>query len=124
MPDEKITVLQRLAEDGSSTWGYLWLVVLAAWGGSVSYLSRLKEDSTKRFSTVELTGEWTISAFSGLLTAFLCAEMGVSYYLTAVACAISGHMGGRAISLIEGAFKARAGYVPPPPQNKKDGDSN
>ena len=107
MPEEKITLLQRLVADDASVWGYLWFVVLAVWGGTANYISRARRERDHVFSVVELMGEWTISGFSGLLTAYLCAEAGFSYYITAVACAIAGHMGGRAICIIEGLFKSR-----------------
>lgn len=107
MPNEKITLLQRLAADDASVWGYLWFVLLAVWGGTANYISRAKRENGHVFSAAELMGEWTISGFSGLLTAYLCAEAGFSYYITAVACAIAGHMGGRAICIIEDLFKSR-----------------
>ena len=107
MPDEKITLLKRLAEEDSSVWGYLWFVFLAVWGGTANYLSRVQRDKSVNFSAVELMGEWSVSGFSGLLTAYLCAEAGFSYYMTAVACAIAGHMGGRAIYMMENLFKSR-----------------
>ena len=107
MPNEKIPLLQRLAEDGGPIWGYIWFIVLAVWGGTANYISRIRRDKAIRFSVAELTGEWTISALAGLLTAYLCAEMEFSYYITAVAVAIAGHMGGRALYLIEDMTRRR-----------------
>lgn len=107
MSDEKITVIQRVAEDGSNALGYLWFVLLAVWGGTANYIHRSNNDAAREFRVIELIGEWFISGLSGLLTAYLCAEAGFSYYITAVACAVAGHMGGRAINLIEHIFKSR-----------------
>ena len=47
--------------------GYLWMVILALWGGTASYLSRLKQNQALTFSLAELAGEWAISGFAGLL---------------------------------------------------------
>ena len=80
--------------------GFLWFLLLAAWGGTASYLSRIKKMKTP-FSIMELVGEWTISAFAGIVTAFICYEMQFSFYATAALTGIAGHMGGRAIALME-----------------------
>lgn len=89
--------------------GYLWMVVLALWGGTASYLSRLKQDRALTFSLAELAGEWAISGFSGLLMAYICTEMHMSWYMTAVATGITGHMGGRGLFMIERFIKRRFG---------------
>lgn len=80
--------------------GFLWFLLLAAWGGTASYLSRIKKMKTP-FSVMELVGEWTISAFAGIITAFICYEMQFSFFATAALTGIAGHMGGRAIALFE-----------------------
>lgn len=91
----------RLADMLSATGvGFVWFLLLAAWGGTASYLSRIKKTKT-RFSIMELVGEWTISAFAGVITAFVCYEMQFSFYATAALTGIAGHMGGRAIALVE-----------------------
>jgi hypothetical protein len=89
--------LKVLLENGL---GYLWFVLLALWGGTVSYISRVRKNKTP-FSLVELLGEWTISGFAGLITAYICAEMEFSFYVTAALTGICGHMGGRAIFILE-----------------------
>lgn len=89
--------------------GYLWMVVLALWGGTASYLSRLKQNQALTFSLAELAGEWAISGFAGLLMAYVCTEMHMSWYMTAVATGITGHMGGRALFMIELFIRRRLG---------------
>lgn len=84
----------------TSSFGFLWLLVLSAWGGTASYLTRLKK-SKAPFSFMELVGEWTISAFAGVVTAYACYEMNFSFYATAACAGIAGHMGGRGIALVE-----------------------
>lgn len=100
--DEKNIVLKELIENGL---GYIWLMVLALWGGTVNYLSRLKQGKVHVFSFVELVGEWTISGFAGILTTFICLELQFSWYWTAFLTAISGHLGGRAIFMFEKYFQ-------------------
>lgn len=80
--------------------GFFWFGLLAVWGGTANYLSRIK-DSDTAFSIMELVGEWTISAFAGIITAYVCYEMEFSFYMTAAMSGIAGHMGGRGISLVE-----------------------
>lgn len=89
------------------TIGYFWLILLAIWGGTVNYLLRLRKGHVLVFSFTELIGEWAISGFAGLLTAFVCAEMGMSWQLTAFFTGVAGHLGGRAIYLFEQYAQAR-----------------
>lgn len=86
---------------GISSFGLLWFSLLAIWGGTANYLHRVKKAEIP-FSLMELVGEWTISAFAGVITAYVCYELGFSFYMTAAMAGIAGHMGGRGISLVEG----------------------
>lgn len=101
MPDNTGAILTKLIEGGL---GYIWFIVLALWGGTVNYLSRIRKGSMA-FSFAELVGEWSISGFTGIITAYICAEMQFSFYMTAALVAISGHMGGRALFVLESWFK-------------------
>lgn len=107
-PDLVDKLLDMFASTGI---GFLWFFLLAVWGGTASYLGRIKKMKTP-FSIMELVGEWTISAFAGIVTAFVCYEMQFSFYATAALTGIAGHMGGRAIALMENFFEAQWGrYV-------------
>jgi len=86
--------------------GYVWVMLIATWGGTVSYLSRIRR-SRVQFSVVDLLREWCISGFAGLLTFFVCQEMGLSPWMTAFAAGISGHAGGRTIAVWEQWLKSR-----------------
>lgn len=79
---------------------YIWLLLLALAGGSIQYLDRIKRKGLP-FSLPELLGEWLISGFAGLLTMHLCLWQGWSLHLAAVLTGIAGHMGGRAIYMIQ-----------------------
>lgn len=105
MPEQHISVLKQLFDAGV---GYIWFIFLAVWGGTVNYITRLKGDKSP-FSIIELVGEWVISGFSGLITAFICQEMGISFMYTAAAAGVAGHMGGRGIYMIEKIINKRIG---------------
>lgn len=102
-PESGGAITKVLAETGL---GHLWLIVLAIWGGTVNYISRIKT-SKAAFSITELIGEWTISGFAGIMTALVCHSLEWDWYLTAAATGIAGHMGGRAIGLAEHWFSNR-----------------
>lgn len=103
MPDGTTNLFRQLIETGV---GWIWFIVLAVWGGTANYISRIRKDKMK-FSTVELIGEWTISGFAGVVTGLLCTEYGMSLNMTFVMVAISGHAGGRAIFLLEQLYQSR-----------------
>ena len=90
---------------GVSSFGLLWLSLLAIWGGTANYLARIKSSSVP-FSALELVGEWTISAFAGVITAYVCYELGFCVFIPAAMSGIAGHMGGRGIALMEGWIAA------------------
>lgn len=79
---------------------YVWLMLLAAWGGTASYLARVRKLGLT-FSFAEWLGELVISGFSGIVTAYLCMWAGFPPVLTFAFAGVAGHMGGRAITLIE-----------------------
>ncbi|MFV1943498.1 phage holin family protein [Pseudomonas luteola] len=98
---DDLGLLQRITLWASSAGvGYLWFVLLAIWGGTASYVTRIRKNQSP-FSFVELIGEWSISGFAGVITAYLCNVAGFSYFATAALAGIAGHMGGRGIALIE-----------------------
>lgn len=105
MPDNTTKVLRTILEAGL---GWIWLMILALWGGTVNYISRTRKEKTP-FSLVELIGEWTIAGFAGVITGLICMEYQVSQYLTFAAVAISGHAGGRAIFMFERYLLNRMG---------------
>ena len=87
--------------------GWLWIFGLAVWGGTASYIARVRKMRLP-FSFVELVGEWTISGFAGVITGYVCFSAGFSDYATMAFAGIAGHMGGGAIALLEQRF---AGWV-------------
>lgn len=107
MPDGQhgTSIIKQLMDGGI---GYLWFVLLALWGGTVSYIGRMKRDD-KSFKALELLGELVISSFAGLITAYGATELGFSFTLTCALAGVAGHMGGKAIKLIETIVVTRLG---------------
>jgi len=90
--------------------GYVWFLFMAVWGGTVSYISRLKKHKCC-FSVAELIGEWTISGFTGILTAYICTFMKLEFYQTAFAVGIAGHLGGRGLFMFESILKSKINKI-------------
>lgn len=81
---------------------YCWVLILSISGGIAGYIRRFKLQ--KSFSLVELIGELFISGFVGILTFFLCETANIQPIMSAAFVGISGHMGSRAIFMIEKIF--------------------
>lgn len=99
--DEQTTILSKILE---GSLGYGWFVILALWGGTANYLGKLRQGKIIAFSFAELIGEWTISGFTGLITAYVCIGQEMSWHTTAALTGIAGHMGGKLISVFESHF--------------------
>lgn len=100
---------------GYSVVTYVWVLLLAIWGGVVNFIQRLKRGEAKAHNIVELIGEVVISAFVGVVTFYLCELSNFPQILTAALVAISGHMGTRALfvfeRVIEKIIKNKAGAL-------------
>jgi|GEM_PF-1537373 len=99
---------------------YIWFIMLACFGGLANYLSKVRANNQKSFSLVELLGEFVLSGFAGLMTAFFCIDVGFSFEMTAAAAGVAGHMGGRGVYLMEQALLSRLQQQPKP---RKDEES-
>lgn len=86
---------------------YLWMVLIASWGGVVNYISRIKSKTVAHFSFIELLGELVISGFTGILTFWICEALGVDSLITAACVGIAGHAGGRTVYFLEQVFVKR-----------------
>jgi len=90
---------------------YLWVTGLSMLGGFVSFARKVQEGKARPFNFVELVGELVTSAFTGLVTFFLCQAAGFGELWTITFVGISGHMGTRAIFLLEKIFEQRFGGI-------------
>lgn len=80
---------------------YLWVMTWAAFGGAVNFIRKIREGAVRAFNLTEFIGEIVTSAFVGLLTFYLTEWSEMDKLLSAVMIAVSGHMGSRAIFLLE-----------------------
>jgi hypothetical protein len=80
---------------------YAWVFVLSVLGGVVAFLQKLRDGNARVFNLVEFIGELCTSAFTGVVTFYLCEAAQFPPVLTAALVGISGHMGSRGLFLIE-----------------------
>lgn len=90
---------------------YLAVIGLAAFGGVVSWMRKLRAGHARAFNVAEMVGEVCTSAFAGLLAFWACEATGIEPLWTAVIVGITGHMGTRALFLAEQWLERR--YLPP-----------
>jgi hypothetical protein len=83
---------------------YGWVIGMAALGGVASYFKKLKDGHVRVFSVCEFVGELVVSAFAGIITFFICQHAGIDGVTSAAFVGIAGHMGSKAIMLIEKLF--------------------
>ncbi len=115
---------------------YAWVFALSCLGGVTSFAAKVRTGKARWFNFTELLGELVTSAFAGILTFYLCQNAGFNGLLTAALVGIAGHMGSRAIFVMERFFERRIlGQTPaiyPPriepmhgePQRGKPGDGS
>lgn len=80
---------------------YAWVFGLALLGGLAGYARKVKSGLVDRFSLIELLGEMVISAFVGIITFYLCEAARVAPVLAAAFIGVAGHMGSRAVFVME-----------------------
>lgn len=80
---------------------YAWVLGLSIMGGFAAFMRKLKDGSARVFNFVEFIGEVVTSAFAGLITFYLCEASHLDRMLSAALVGIAGHMGSRAIYLLE-----------------------
>lgn len=80
---------------------YIYVSILAGWGGLVSWLQKRALGVVRPFNVVELVGEIVTSAFAGIITFWLAEAAGIDPLVTAALVGISGHMGSKAIFQFE-----------------------
>lgn len=80
---------------------HAWVLLLSVLGGAVSYVHRVRTGMARRFNLPELIGDMFISGFVGIITFYLCRWAQLDDLLTAALVGIAGHMGSRALFLME-----------------------
>lgn len=82
-------------------WTYAWIVGVSMLGGFASFYQKVRKGQARWVNLGELLGELVTSALAGLLTYWLCRASGVSEWMTAAFVGIGGHMGSRALFVLE-----------------------
>lgn len=80
---------------------YGFMLVMAIFGGFVSWYAKVRRNEIPGSSLFHLIGEITTSAFAGLVTFFICEYAGLPQVITAPLVGIAGHMGAKVISWYE-----------------------
>ena len=94
----------------SFTWlTYLWVILLSILGGTVNFITKVKNGMARAWNMTEFIGEIVTSAFAGIMTFYLCEWSNTPQLLTAALVGISGHMGSRAIFKMENWFEEKIG---------------
>ena len=96
--------IKTIIEDWSWWLTWIWILGLSAWGGAVSYFHHMDKHGLP-FSLMRLAMDVFTSAFVGVLTYLLCHEAGISDGVTAAMVGISGHMGTRALFVLERKYE-------------------
>lgn len=77
---------------------WLYALVLSFWGCAVQYATRLKKGETASLKSFFL--DLVICSFAGVISFFVCQEMGLSGWRMAIVVSLSAHEGTRAIGLL------------------------
>lgn len=80
---------------------YAWMIGISALGGIAGYLRKLRQGLTRKFSITEITCEVVISVFAGSITILLCESQGFEKSTTGALVGLAGHLGSRAIYILE-----------------------
>lgn len=97
-------MINRIDDTIAQFIGYVWVIVLASWGGAVSYFHKIDKHNI-RFSLLRFFAEVSTSAFVGVVTFLICDSAKLSWEVTAAFVGVSGHMGTRALFLIEKKYE-------------------
>ena len=101
MPNDSLSFIETMREQG--VWNFLIIIVLSGWAGTVRWLINIK--GGEKPTLLGWFIETFVSAFVGLLVAFVCAHYEVEFYMSAVIITISAHNGTRSLYIITSIVK-------------------
>ncbi len=108
--NEEIKQVVEAAKDPSS-YGfltYLWVCLIAAWGGLVRFLNSMRERrETLGAAMLTLFTGLVTSVFVGILTFYACEIANFDKLWTAICVAVTGHLGAQAMQIFERAIMSR-----------------
>jgi fluoride ion exporter CrcB/FEX len=110
MNEELKQVAEAISKDptGYGWMTYLWVCLIAAWGGLVRFLNSMR-DRKESFSAalVTLITGLVTSVFVGVLTFYACEIANFDKLWTAICVAVTGHLGAQAMQVFEKAILSR-----------------
>lgn len=80
---------------------YIWVIAMSIWGGIIKYLSILNHGKLT-FKISCFLSEIFISSFAGIIAFLFCESANINHLYSAALIGVTGHMGSRAIFIIEG----------------------
>lgn len=86
---------------------YLWMFGISCLGGVVAFVRKVKTGHVRAWNFTEFVGELFTSAFAGIITFWLCQASNFGMLQTAGLVGIAGHMGSRAIFMLERYFASK-----------------
>lgn len=89
----------------ASSWGLA--VVMAAGGGLINWIGRVRAGNARPTSLMELLGEMATSGFIGIGVAMVLTSFGYDFLICAALAGIGGHMGTRLLFRIEHLIESR-----------------
>lgn len=124
MNEELKQVAEAISKDptGYSWMTYLWVCVIAAWGGLVRFLNTLRErKETFSEALFTLLSGLITSVFVGVLTFYGCEIAGFDKLTSAICIAVTGHLGAQAMQMIEKGVISRLRLIfgVPPRRGRK-----
>jgi hypothetical protein len=93
MPEKTVDWVSQLAP-------FLFALAISSLGGLVGYLNRIGKSGVS-FSLLRFATEVVTSGFVGIIAFEICDAANLGWSITAALVAISGHMGTRALFIIE-----------------------
>jgi hypothetical protein len=75
--------------------------IVAAAGGFVAFYRKWKDGNARAFNFAELIGELVVSGLCGVFAYWTFNGLGVNQWLAAAGVGIVGHMGSRALFMVE-----------------------
>jgi uncharacterized membrane protein len=114
MNEELKQVADAISKDptGYGWMTYLWVCLIAAWGGLVRFLNSMRErkESFSAALVTLITGLVT-SVFVGVLTFYACEIANFDKLTSAICVAVTGHLGAQAMQVFEKAILSRLKLV-------------
>lgn len=101
MPQDNLNLIERLAEYGIL--GYVWILIISVWGGTVRYISDIKKGNQPSF--IAWVYEACISGFVGVITAMVCQYYQLDFLLTSAITGMAAHNGTRTLFVIANIVK-------------------